>query len=474
MSKFGFSYSSATIYSTASGKVAVPQHVHYCYRGPKLVDYTLHEWVAIVDVIPKKKRKTKPNSNVQVDDEDQDLQDPPFEEVPQRGRPTNSCVDFAKGHPLYETHTQRLRSKIKVPVPRHVPRPPPEKPRKLTDPWKKQAREFAQFYLTFFKPWRQEIEGNPVIKNNKYSYSKCKSALTGGGTLPVSLKWKSFCQHIRELEDGCDGLGPSFLDEVRTRWIRSMAYGMRTTNRNRAAVQEFRGRVRKLWGVPESPQTAMNPFNNHAEEETIEEDDLQAIQLAEIAQFNIALLQEEADDISNVNPEVDRYLEKTKSSLERLIENARTATEFHNIRLNSDDGIPIVHQHAEMGELIEDVIEKLKPNAQNSEEIDDFNDILNEIPTRRNDNRITDNPSVDPTLLNRCQKVVYNHIKSYLLNKHDAQQRQTEAPNPFQYLIHGGPGIQIKLENLKSNSLFFLQFRYRKVLYCTMYSQISN
>jgi len=81
--------------------------------------------------------------------------------------------------------------------------------------------------------------------------------------------------------------------------------------------------------------------------------------------------------------------------------------------LNSDEGIPIVHQHAEMGELIEDVIEKLKPNAQNSEEIDDFNDILNEMPARRNDNRITDNSSVDPTLLNRCQKVVYNRIKSY-------------------------------------------------------------
>jgi len=75
--------------------ISLKDTVHYCYRGPKLADYTLHEWVAIVDVIPKYKTKTKPNSNVQVDDEDQDLQDPPFEEVPQRGRPTNSCVDFA-------------------------------------------------------------------------------------------------------------------------------------------------------------------------------------------------------------------------------------------------------------------------------------------------------------------------------------------------------------------------------------------
>lgn len=82
------------------------------------------------------------------------------------GRPTNACIEFAVGHPLFKTHQQRLRSKIKVPAPRYPPRPPPVKPRSITDSWKKQAREFARFFLILFRPWRKPIEGNrkAVIK----------------------------------------------------------------------------------------------------------------------------------------------------------------------------------------------------------------------------------------------------------------------------------------------------------------------
>ena len=68
-------------------------------------------------------------------------------------------IKFAEGHPLYETHVQRLRSKIKVPVPCRVPRPPPIKPRILTESWKKQAREFSRFFLVLFRPWQFKIGG---------------------------------------------------------------------------------------------------------------------------------------------------------------------------------------------------------------------------------------------------------------------------------------------------------------------------
>lgn len=128
-----------------------------------------------MDVIPKPKKKKK------AEEEDIDDEEEPFEEgddhdgddflvelvLPQKraaGRPANGCYDFADGHPLFETHTQRLRSKPKVPVPRRSPRPPPPKPRRLTVAWKKQAKEFAQHVLVVFRPWRAQIEGSFNLK----------------------------------------------------------------------------------------------------------------------------------------------------------------------------------------------------------------------------------------------------------------------------------------------------------------------
>jgi len=94
--------------------------------------------------------------------------------VRQRGRPSNSCYSFAEGHPLHATHVQRLRSKLKVPVPCRVPRPPPIKPRILTESWKKQAREFSRFFLVLFRPWKLQIEGNLILIRNYILTSEIK------------------------------------------------------------------------------------------------------------------------------------------------------------------------------------------------------------------------------------------------------------------------------------------------------------
>ena len=75
----------------------------------------------------------------------------------QVGRPANGCFPFAETHPLYATHQMRIRSKTKVPVPKYVPKPPPEKPAKPTEAWKKQARAFASYFLVLFRPWRYSV-----------------------------------------------------------------------------------------------------------------------------------------------------------------------------------------------------------------------------------------------------------------------------------------------------------------------------
>lgn len=53
-------YSTADIYTRITGKIAVPQHIHYSHRGPELHDYNLYEFASIVDVVPKKKSVAVP------------------------------------------------------------------------------------------------------------------------------------------------------------------------------------------------------------------------------------------------------------------------------------------------------------------------------------------------------------------------------------------------------------------------------
>ena len=50
-------HSTAVIYKGATGKIAVPQHIHYAHRGPAFKEYNLFEFASIVDVVEKKKKK---------------------------------------------------------------------------------------------------------------------------------------------------------------------------------------------------------------------------------------------------------------------------------------------------------------------------------------------------------------------------------------------------------------------------------
>ena len=139
--------------------------------------------------------------------------------------------------------------------------------------------------------------------------------------MPESVSWRSFCSYIRQLEDGADGLGPSFLDEVRTRWIRSMAYGMRTTARNRAAIQEYRGRVRKIWLSRDEESTpSVFDDNGHHDNEEGREDDAER-NLAELAQLNLDLLHAEAaeSELLGLKKDVADFLARTKAALQSFI-----------------------------------------------------------------------------------------------------------------------------------------------------------
>jgi hypothetical protein len=61
-------HSTVVIYTGITGKIAVPQHIHYSHRGPALQDYSHYEFASIVDVVPKKKSITLPIINLSHED----------------------------------------------------------------------------------------------------------------------------------------------------------------------------------------------------------------------------------------------------------------------------------------------------------------------------------------------------------------------------------------------------------------------
>ncbi len=79
--------STAEIYNSNNKIFAVPQHIHYAYRGSELAMFSLYEYVALVDVIPKQKKKDSKTSTIK--------------SHTAVGRKPNSTFPFAIAHPLY-------------------------------------------------------------------------------------------------------------------------------------------------------------------------------------------------------------------------------------------------------------------------------------------------------------------------------------------------------------------------------------
>lgn len=406
------SHTTAKVYTTANGQVAVPQVVHYCFRGPALLEYSLYAYAALIDVIKNPRTNQSTPSEINTTN---------------RGRPTNGMFQFAKGHPLFETHIQRLRSKPKVPVPRNVPRPPPAKPNKLTNSWKQQARIFSRYFLTLFKPWNFPTEN--------------------GGTLPGSLTWNAFCEFIKQLEEGTDGLGPTFLERVTVRWIRSMAYGLRTLAQDRTAVQECRSRGVKTWDElarePNNNISGDNSMENRGRAPSGEEEERN---LALIAQLNVELLIAEAgnyDAFIDGDERQHQYLEATKTTLENLMRNSE------NVNINGNQSVrsnhqQLVHNFVEIEQSMKNVLEKIRPNYQ--EDLDeDFDQYLDDDEVGGGQAIDSTLPTTDPNMLNSNQQEILNLVREYIQGKRNAADGLCQSPKPFKILVHGGPGKSLTI-----------------------------
>ena len=159
----------------------------------------MDDYAALISVIPKK----------------------PKSEHKKPGRKRNETYSFHPDHPLYGSHVQQLRSKPHIPLfIGRPPKPPGPRPKNLTTAWKAQARRFARYILILLRPWHH-----------------CD------GQQPGLLKWAEMCNFIRELQNGKEGKGQTFLGRITLSLLGNIILGLRTNNQDLAATQDYRFRA---------------------------------------------------------------------------------------------------------------------------------------------------------------------------------------------------------------------------------------
>ena len=225
-----------------TGKVACPQHIHYANRGDAFRLYNLYEYAGLIKIIPKSPAeltKAKAVTTETTTAEPSCTTIPSTtEEVKHRGRQPNGCFSFNSNHPLFVTHEQQIRSKHFIPIAIGVPPCPPGKRRSnMTDAWILQARKFAKYILTLFRPWDED-----------------------NGRLPGVLTWKAFCEFLQQLRNGPEGKGATMLGRIRLAWIGNMSRGLRMTTVKRVAATQYRMRNATVLGQPDGTSTIVKPI----------------------------------------------------------------------------------------------------------------------------------------------------------------------------------------------------------------------
>ncbi|EFX64429.1 hypothetical protein DAPPUDRAFT_118188 [Daphnia pulex] len=257
--------STANIYVSDKKIVAVPQHIHYAYRGEELNLLSLYEYVALIDVIPKHWKKQQMDQN--------------SEEPDTGGRAGPWTHAYGTQGPW--KYVQRNRSKTKIPVlVGPPPAPPTAKPRQRTAAWTSQSRKLADYILTLYRPRQVETADK--------------------STLPGSTLWNDLCQYMHTLEHGHNEEGPSFLNRIRSKWINNAAHGLRISGEDRTAASKHRCQCAKQWNTKDGSESLRSTLEP-PEGSTLLSNEIriQETMAATAAQENINILRERAsaDDL---------------------------------------------------------------------------------------------------------------------------------------------------------------------------------
>lgn len=207
----------APLYNVDGKKVAVGTEVHYAFRGAALALFNFEEYCIGVSVTAMKRT-----------------------ERGTRGRRSNEAFPFHAGHPLFETHEQKLVSKVPCPM---VPgKPPPKQPpalpagKRSTAAWRKSLACYAAYMLANYRPWHFDGSG-PLGDLSVETFRAWAQELE-----------RAFDEDVPgDAPDGACRIGAQHVAQSRLQIIRNVTHGLSVNSVLKKVNAKWRGRNRKEW-----------------------------------------------------------------------------------------------------------------------------------------------------------------------------------------------------------------------------------
>jgi len=245
--------SGARIFMDEKGvRHAVPQHQLFLLRPPVFHMLSLTDWAMTTETVelPRAEDGTIMDAEAVEALYDHHLDEPQYRRYREANpvfRFSNICNPATKEHlcPLYNSHGQRLRSKIRVAM--FVPPPPPLRGSRCSlseapDGYRASAENAAWYYLTAQRPYTM---ADLVAARSEFA-------------LGISFSYKAFTAFMKDCQLGSPDLtgrrdrraspAPTIVQRYRHGYITSMSHGLEVTKGENRAQAAYRARNVKYWG----------------------------------------------------------------------------------------------------------------------------------------------------------------------------------------------------------------------------------
>ena len=435
--------------------VVVPQHLNYAHRGKGLECLNLLEYVCIIEVIQKQKKqkqKQKQKEQEQEQDDHDDPQDSDADDDDDGGeesegehtdvlqrRPKNTCFDFGPEHPLHRTHTQRIRSKILLPV--LAGGPPPSfrfldsssaKFSKCSAAAQAEMIKGARTFMTLLSPWKLKSEpGN----------------LRPGELQPVDgTDWNSFTDFMKKLDGGEDEEA-TFLGRCMSGYIVDVARNLRVITTNKQIMTQYRTRKVRPWkSTAVDPCNVGNFFNDKwagkARAKTMNDgDEKKELDETSLCYQEIEVIRDmqRSDGKPTQEEKEDQFLQHTKDVFEGLYDNGdNNGSNAPRAELPIGKSLLYQSDQVKISEVWDSLKSKKETLSESEERLDPFtvkkkaSEILQQL-------KETDDQAKKPTSDQlKALNILADHVDQYQNHFFDPKQPK---PNQLRLLILGGPGV---------------------------------
>ncbi len=289
----------------------------------------------------------------------------------------------------------------------------------MTQAWISQARKFATYFLTLYRPWTVPT--------------------SDGGTLPGNTTWHAFCIYMHDIENATEDEPVTLLNRVRSKWITNAAHGLRIAGEDRTAANKWRCEKASCWDSKEGNES-LRSTREQPEGGPILSDSERIIEqvAAAEAQENMNILRDKtvADELLlRADHTHLEYYQATQFNLEKIYEpdeHQRTTNPIENEQAKNTfrDHKDSTHMKAILTQLKGDVIHEPSEDGDDDTIIPGPWKTLKPVPPGQ---RLSDQ-------LNHTQRKIWNKVTNYFQQLVESRAGRRPKPKPLRLLVHGGPG----------------------------------